>query len=317
MSENKVLKEGVNRVTVVGTLVEKNLKVDTFKNADGDTIELISGSISVRTSDNEVHQIRLRSNKYTKEGKENNLFKAYVTVQNEYVSVADVAEAAKKGVSLVASEVAIDGKLLTNEYYGQDGKLRQYQQIDGRFVNRLREIDDPTPRAVFEVEIFLSKARHEIVDGEETGRAIVETFIPTYNSIIPYNFTVVEQGADFFLYSLEYGQTLKVYGNILNVKKEQRKWVEMAFGEPQEELVITYQSESLIKTAKNPYDEESPYLFNLELVKERLVKRQAYLEQQKARQNNEGTTTNNSNGFGGTGFPTKSSDEARDVRKLF
>ncbi|WP_341323463.1 hypothetical protein NSQ62_08290 [Solibacillus sp. FSL H8-0523] len=314
MSEKKVLKEGANKVTVVGTLVEKNLKIDTFKNTDGETIEFINGTISIRTGDNEVHQIRLRSNKYTKEGKENNLFKAYVTVQEEYVSVADVAEAAKKGFNLVASEVSVDGKLVTNEYYAQDGRLRQYQQIDGRFVNRLREVDDPTPRAVFEVDIFVSKARQEILDDEETGRAIVEAFIPTYSSIVPYNFAVIEEGADFFLYNLEHGQTLKVYGNILNVKKEQRKMVEMAFGEPREELVITYRSESLINNAKSAYEEDSPYAFNLELIKERLVKRQAYLEQQKARQNGENASTNNNS----TGFPTnKSSDEVRDVRKLF
>src|SRR5690606_34723371 len=120
-TENKAveLKEGANKVTVVGTLVEKNLEFGEYnKQVDGQTVKVenISGSIRVRTGEHEVHTIRLRSNKFTNAGKENSLYKGYVTIKDEYVSVADAAE----NPELTPTKVKIDGKLTTNEYYGQD-----------------------------------------------------------------------------------------------------------------------------------------------------------------------------------------------------
>lgn len=314
----KVLKEGANKVTVVGTLVEKNLEEKSFTNDKGETVEQIVGSISVRTGENEVHQIRLRSNKLTKAGAENSLYKGYVTVRDEYISQADVAEAANRGVELQASQVSVDGKLTTNEYYGADGQLRQFQQIEGKFVNRLRETDDPTPRAVFEVDVLINGVKPEASDGEDTGRALVDSLIPSFAGIFPYKFAVVEEGADFFLEELKKGQTVKVYGNLLNVKKEHKKMVEMAFGADREEITYTYVSESLINNAKIPYEEDSPHAFDLELIKERLAKREVYLEQQRTRQNT-AQADNRPNGFGGapTNTAPKKTDIPVDVKNLF
>lgn len=316
------IKEGTNKVTVVGTLVEKNFEDKSYTNSTtGETVEKIVGTLSVRTGENEVHQIRLESNKLTKAGKENGLYKGYVTVRDQYVSVADVAEAAKNGQELVADEVSVNGELTTNEYYGQDGKLRQFQQIKGKFVNRLRETDDKTPRAQFEIDIFVDKVRPEIKDEDETGRAIVEGLVPTFNSIFPYTFTVIPEGSDFFLNDLQRGQTLKVYGNILNVKKEHVKTVESAFGQPIEETSYTYVSESLINNAKVPYEEDSANAFNPEGIKERLTKREVYLEQQKSRSNSGGQqqADNRPNAFGGapTNSAPKKNDIPVDVSNLF
>src|SRR5690606_1511936 len=130
--------------------------------------------------------IRLRSNKFTNAGKENSLYKGYVTIKDEYVSVADAAE----NPELTPTKVKIDGKLTTNEYYGQDGKLRQFQQIEGKFVNRLTDKDDPTPKATFEVEIYVDSVKAEMENNDETGRALVEAWIPTFNAIVPYKFAV-------------------------------------------------------------------------------------------------------------------------------
>lgn len=315
----KVLKEGTNKVTVVGTLVEKNLEDKSYTNSQtGETVEQIVGTISVRTGENEVHQIRLRSNKLTKTGTENGLYKGYVTVRDEYISTADVAEAAKNGQQLVASQVSVDGKLTTNEYYGQDGQLRQFQQIEGKFVNRLRETDDPTPRAVFEVDILINGVKAEVIDGDDTDRALVDSLIPSYTGIFPYKFAVIEEGSGFFLDELQKGQTVKVYGNILNVKKEHKKLVEMAFGDPREEVTYTYVTESLINNAKPAYDEDSPLAFDLGQVKERLTKREVYLEQQKSRQNGS-QVDNRPNAFGGapTNNAPKKVDIPVDVKNLF
>lgn len=316
----KELKEGINKVTVVGTLVEKNFEDKSYTNSTtGETVEKIVGNLSIRTGENEVHQIRLESNKLTKAGAENGLYKGYVTVRDQYVSVADVAEAAKNGIKIVADEVSVNGELTTNEYYGQDGQLRQFQQIKGKFVNRLRETDDKTPRAQFEIDVFVNKVRPEMKGDDETGRAILEGYVPTFNSIFPYKFTVIPEGSEFFLNDLQRNQTLKVYGNILNVKKETVKSVDSAFGAPIEEVSVSYVSESLINNAKVPYEEDSANAFDPEQIKERLTKREVYLEQQKSRQNSGGGQADNrANAFGGapTAAPKKA-DIPVDVSKLF
>lgn len=314
----KELKEGINKVTVVGTLVEKNFEDTFYTNNKGERVDQIKGTISVRTGDNEVHQIKLESNKLNKAGNENGLAKGYATVRDEYISVADVAEAAKKDIKLVADEISVTGELDTNEYYGADLKLRQFQQVKGRFVNRLRETDDRTPKAVFEIDIFIDKVRPEMNGDDETGRAIVEGLVPTYNSIFPYKFAVIEAGSDFFLNDLQRGQTLKVYGDILNVKKESIKLVEAAFGDPIEEKTVTYVSESLINNAKVPYEEESTNAFDPEAIKERLTVREVKLENQKSKkQNASGQADNRANAFGGAPTAPKKIDLPFDPSKLF
>lgn len=317
----KELKEGINKVTVVGTLVEKNFEDKSYTNSTtGETVEKIVGTLSIRTGENEVHQVRVESNKLTKAGKENGLYKGYVTVRDQYVSVADVAQRAKEGEeNLVADEVSVNGELTTNEYYGQDGQLRQFQQIKGKFVNRLRETDDKTPRAQFEIDVFVNKVRPEMKGDDETGRAILEGYVPTFNSIFPYKFTVIPEGSEFFLNDLQRNQTLKVYGNILNVKKETVKSVDSAFGAPIEEVSVSYVSESLINNAKVPYEEDSANAFDPEQIKERLTKREVYLEQQKSRQNSGGGQADNrANAFGGApSTAPKKADIPVDVSKLF
>jgi hypothetical protein len=315
----KVLKEGVNVATVVGVLVEKNLEEKSYTNNEtGQTVEQIVGSISVRTGENEVHQVRLKSNKLTKAGKENSLYKGYQTINSEFVSVADAAN----NPELVPTQVRVSGKLTTNEYYGQDGILKQYQQIEGKFVNRLTDKDDPTPRATFEAEVFVSKTKPETdryKDGEETGRAIVESYIPTFNAIVPYNFAVIEQGADFFTSEIQKGQTIKVYGQIVNKRVETVKLVESGFGDPIEEKSVSYTTESLISNASMPYEEDSKKAFDATLINERLVKREVYLEQQKNR-GQQGAQPSNAgmNAFGGgaTTAPKKI-DLPFDPSKLF
>lgn len=274
-----VLKEGENKVEIVGVLVEKNLEPTSYKNDKGETIEGIKGSISVRTSESEVHQIQLQSNKLTKAGAENKMFLGYQTIQNEYVTVADAAN----NPELKPDMIRVNGSLNTNEYYGQDGQLKQYQQVKGKFVNRLTDKDDPTPRATFEVEVFVDAVRPEIKNDEETGRVKLSAWIPTYNSIVPYNFSVVAEGADFFTDTVEKASTIKVYGQLLNVREEHIKLVEAGFGADIEEKTYTYINEALVKTAAMPYEEESAKTFKPELVKEALAKREVYLEKSKAR----------------------------------
>lgn len=308
------LKEGFNKAFIVGTLVEKNLESKPYTdNQTGATVERIMGTISVRTGENEVHQIRLRQNKMKKAGGENTLYKALETINNEYVSVADT----ESNPELVPTQLSVQGSIVNNEYYGQDGQLRQYQQIQGLFVNRLREQDDPTPRATFEVEIFVKNVIPEMEGEDETGRAIVNAIIPTYQAATPYKFATVKEGTDFFLNDVESNSTLKVYGQIVNKREKHVKQVPSGFGEPIEEVTFSFTTESLIMNASLPYEEENVSRFKPELIKEALVTREVRLEQGRERANTSSQPSGaGMNAFGGGAVsttPTISEAEAAGV----
>lgn len=295
-----VLKEGTNKVTVIGVLSEKNLELKEYTNQQGEKVESIVGTISVRTGEHEVHQVRLRSNKFTKAGKENSLYKDYLTIQNETTSQADCAQS--DNPDLKPDVVKVDGALVTNEYYGQDGQLRQFQQVQGKFVNRITDFTKEDMGAFFEVDTFIEKKRPEVDrEGIETGRTILNTLIPSYSSIFPFEFKVIEEGKDYFEDSVEKNQTVKLYGQLLNKKIEHVKLVEAGFGDPIEEKTYDYVNEALVKTAAHPYEEDSAKAFKPELVKEALVKRDVYLEKQKAGAgNNSGVSVKQpQTGFGG------------------
>lgn len=307
MTENTMgaakLKEGFNKAYLVGTLVEKNIESKPYTdNKTGATVERLMGTISIRTGESEVHQVRLRQNKMKKAGGENALYKALETINNEYVSVADT----ESNPELVPTVLSVQGSITNNEYYGADGQLRQYQQIEGLFVNRLREQDDATPRATFEVEVFVKNTTPEMEGDEETGRAIVNAWIPTYSAVIPYKFATIKEGADFFLNDVESNSTLKVYGQIVNKREKHVKQVPSGFGAPIEEVTFSFTTESLIMNASLPYEEEDMKRFKPELIKEALVAREVRLEQSLSRANTSSQPSGaGMNAFGGGAAPNK------------
>ncbi|MFS0643768.1 hypothetical protein [Siminovitchia sp. 179-K 8D1 HS] len=319
MTEKKQLRQALNQVVVVGTLVEKNLESKEFTRQDGTKSEAMTGSISVRTGENEVHQIRFFANKFTKAGAENRQYKALQTVIDEYVSVADT----ESNPDAVPSKVRVTGKLALNEFYAPDGQLRQYQTIEGRFVNRLKEGEDDTPMAQFDTEGIVSAAKPEFdKDGEETDRAILELLIPQYNgTVIPYTFVVGENGKDFVLDEYTKGKSVRIYGDIVSIRKEHTKEIEMGFGANKIETTYEYLDEHLVSGGIPPYDEDSNKAFDVTLVKAALQDREVYLEGLKTRNQNQGGASKeerNTFGSGGAKKEAAKKEAARvDVSNLF
>ncbi len=311
--EKKVLRQAENKVIIVGTLVEKNLEPKTFTKADGTKNEAMTGDISVRTGENEVHKIRFFANKLTKAGAENKQYKALETVNNEYISQADVAKAAEKGEDVTASVIRVNGSLSLNEFYAPDGKLRQYQQVSGRFVNRLKEDEDPTPKAEFDVEGVVNKVAPEFnAEGDETERALVDLLIPEYGGkVIPYSFVVKEHGKDFVIDEYEKGSTVRIFGDIVNIRKPHKKLIEVGFGSAKEEITYSYVDEHSVSGGTPPYDEDDVKVFDLELIKEAMQQREVYLEQLKNRDQEKEKQQRNS--FGSGSSPVKKPGEKKDI----
>lgn len=294
MTNKQQLREAGNTVTIVGTLVEKNLEVKEFQNRQkvGETYNAITGELHIRTSEHEVHRVRFFSKEFTNAGAESRQFKALQTVQNEYVSVADLAEREDKedaeGNELTPTKLRIRGRMGLNEFYGQDGQLRQYEQIDGQFASRL-DADDKTPfGAEFDVEGIVKRVIEEFdKDGEETDRAKIELLMPLYNGrVIPMNFVVGNEqgGKDYVMDNFEQGSSVRVYGQLKNIREVKTREVEMGFGQNKIEEDVTYVNENSIQGG-SVYEESvhDSKIFDLTLLKDANVEREKYLEGLKTR----------------------------------
>jgi hypothetical protein len=286
MSENKtVLREAENTVIVEGTLLE--VRHTEWKSTEGLNIEL-----DIEVAENEVHTLTGMS-KYKKEdGSENGIAKGYQTVINEYKSVATHGreEADKVRVN--------QGRVGLNEYYGQDDKLRSFPQLSTNFVNRVQAGEEFNPRAEFTVEILVQGTKEEFNrEGEETGRAEVQGYIPLYGGkVIPFTFKVTKDGATYVQDNYEPGQTVKFYGDIVNFKEKKVVLEEVAFGKPKEKVTYNTVREYVITGGSDPYEEDNAKAFNVEVVRKVLTEREVYLAELKKKKE-QGSKTETKKGF--------------------
>jgi hypothetical protein len=156
--------------------------------------------------------------------------------------------------------------------------LRTYPQIDTNFVNRLNAGDEFNPRAEFEVEIFVKSVVPEIKNDDETGRMKVNAIIPVFGGkVIPFEFMVSEEGAEFVSDNYEVGSTTRVYGDIVNFKEVKETEIPVAFGKPQKKITTKTIREYLITGGTDPYEEEDVKRFTIETIQQAMVERETYL----------------------------------------
>lgn len=317
--QTQVLRQAKNNATVVGLLNEKNLKLGSKTRDDGTVNEYINGDISVRTGEHEVHKIRFYAGKYTKAGAENNQYKGLVTIMNEAVSVAD----AKDNPDAVVDHVRVFGGIELNEYYGRDGNLASNQVVNGRFVTRLdKPDDDRTPKAEFSLEGVVQSVSPEYDrEGEETGRAKLGLIVPGYGGKVePMNFVVVEEGSDYVQDTYSKGDTVEIVGKIVNEAVVSEKTIAMGFGKDKVETTTSYKNELIIVSGTEPYDEDSPQKFNVELIQPALQRREVYLEGLKTASEQRANKPAAKTGFGaGATTPTaqKEANNRPDVSNFF
>lgn len=291
MAKEKTLRQGFNEVTIEGVLQE--IKINEYNN---DGKKSLSGKILIQKEEGSIHEISVYQNEKTKDGKDNAIYKGLETIKNEYKSIAAVG---KEEADLVR---ATQAELNTNDYVGQDGKLRSFTKTKANFINRVQTVDNYEPKANFDVELFITKISKEISrEGEETGRLIVEGVVPVYGGkVSPQTFIAVGEGAEFIDSEYEKGQTVRIYGDIINNVEITRTEVAAAFGKPKVTIKEKFIREFLILGGEEPYDEEDVKSFSPELIKAALVEREAYLEEllNKNNQKDKGRTETKRSGFG-------------------
>jgi hypothetical protein len=273
MTTQNTLREAENQVVIEGTLLE--VRHQEWKSKEGINLEL-----DIEVAENEVHTLHGMTKYKKKDGSDNGIAKGYQTIINDYLTVA------KHGRDQADKVRVTQGKIGVNEYYGQDGKLKSFPQLNTNFVNRIGA-DEFNPRAEFEVEIFVKSVVPEIKNDEETGRVKVNAIIPVFGGVvIPFEFMVSAEGAEFVSDNYEVGSTTKVYGDIVNFKEVKETEVAVAFGKPQKKISTKTIREYLITGGADPYEEESVKRYTIETIQKAMVERETYLLEMKNKSNN-------------------------------
>lgn len=186
------LGQGVNRITGVGILAEKDLQ---FKNSSkvGD---FVMGTLTLRTNSGDV-KFNVFAKKLTKAGAVSKSYKAFETIHKEFKSIADTGDANTADVVSVLGE-------LTQEkpYLGQDGKAKQPVKKSGKFFSREDRSKVQDLNIYLEADVFIQTVAPETNrDGEETGRAIINGILVGYNSSLVQQKFIVDnpEGVEFFL----------------------------------------------------------------------------------------------------------------------
>lgn len=226
------LRQADAKVTVVGIVSDKKLEMKTENG-----VRTIEGTITIKTSDTNFVQMRVRCADKKKDGTENKTFTGVMTVMNEYKSIAD------NGAD-EADRVRTSGQI---NLFRSNNNGNEIVSYTSNFFNRIKPNQDYEPKAEFEVEMYIKTLVPEMnKDGEETGRYKIVGWIPTFNGIEPLELFVPEELADVVSNTYEPKQTARFYGEIVQNVTYETIERPMAFGVKKEtkanfinELVVT------------------------------------------------------------------------------
>lgn len=295
MENQNTLRQADNEVVVEGLLQEVKLEERTT----GEGREFIGGEIEVEQAEGSVHTLRVFSFKLKKDGSENGIYKGLKTVLDEYQSIAKVGRESADKVRITS------GQLGVNDYVGGDGKVKTYPQLSTNFINRVQANDVFDPKAEFEVEIVIKSILPETKNNEETGRVKLVGFIPQYGgTVAPLEFVAEGEGAEYITDTYEKGDTVKIYGEIINRVEITKTLEEVGFGKPKEKIKRNFVREFLITGGSEPYEEENVKKYNPQLIGKAVTEREVYLEglikkhEEKANDKGKGNKKEVKKGFG-------------------
>lgn len=189
-----------------------------------------------------------------------------------------------------ATKVWIIGAL--QEYIRKDekGEVISSTTIKGLTAGIKTESDKHpfTQKAEFEVEMYIEGKRPEMKDGEETGRIVLTGLIPEYDDSVSRIDFVTEPGdaTDYIEENYNIGQTVKVYGDVINtyvrVEKESGGHTFGRTIEPQYETTFTSERQIFGGTA-TPLDEDDENALKKAEIKAALALRQQKIDNMPAK----------------------------------
>ena len=291
MSETTNLRQADAVVDVIGIVSENKLEEVT---KDGKTS--IRGELVIQTDEINFITFNVFVNEKKDNGEDNKTYAGIKTVMEEYKSVAKVGREN-------ATKVVVNGQIRPNSYVGRDGQVHVAMRNQSSFFNRYNgSAEEFEPHAWFEVEMAITSIVPEIYSsgenqGEETGRAIVKGWMPTYNGIEPITLIApAEDGiAEAIMDDYHPGETVKFYGDIVNSRAVIEETIPVKIGKPRVKVKTIYKNEMIITNASEAYGEDSdaptPEPYDIEAIKKATVDRELRLEEEKDKAKKPETTT--------------------------
>ena len=189
-----------------------------------------------------------------------------------------------------ATKVWIIGAL--QEYIRKDekGEVISSTTIKGLSAGIKTESDKHpfTQKAECKVEMYIEGKRPEMKDGEETGRIVLTGLIPEYDESVSRIEFVTELGdaTDYIEENYNVGQTVKVYGDVINTYvRVEKEGGGHTFGrtlEPQYETTFTSERQIFGGTA-TPLDEDDENALKKAEIKAALALRQQKIDNMPAK----------------------------------
>lgn len=309
-TDKKQLQEGINSIHVEGIVKDIRIEEKPINGQDA-----ISGEVDIQVTPESIHTLNVFSYKLNQKKEVSGLFKTLVTIRDEYKTIdAHGIENADR-VRVETSGTFDNGKVGKNEYASPDGEWKSYPRLTAKFINRIKAGEVFEPQAKFTLEIAVAGTKEETRNGEETGRLILKGYIVNYQEqkddtkkIYPFDFVVQNPVSVSYVQDhYEKGQTVKVYGDIVNTKVVTERLVEVGFGEPQKEYDRKEVREYIIIGGTPPYDEDDKNAYDVGLIREAIKKRDAAIEKKKEEKKNGSSSKSNNSGFGSSS-PAKVDD---------
>lgn len=284
MAENKRYE---NKVTVLGELKELEVREITTKKG----VPMKMANISVQTGEGEVHRARMSAMEYFEnDGKkeENKAYKAIETMQDEYVSLKDIAEKNLQNVS--PTVIGINGHIENNVYQGRDGKLVEMPTIQANFVSRRNaKKEDYGVEFVFQTFALSSATRVTNKDGDETDSVRFKVAAIQRGMAQPFEVEATDEYgvAEWLEDNLEKGMTLTINGQWINkyILKQVERPNPAGIGKPIVDTKREIENRILVEGVSPAEDEESVGYITTEEMKDAMKKYEDYkVERQSASQ---------------------------------
>lgn len=260
-----ITKESDNRVEIVGTLKEVDIKTGTAKSgkdyASGKIIIQVDQEVEGKMINNDI-VINLMSMKYKKKEKDsdpdviNKVYESIVSIEEKFKSLASAETPAE------ASRVSVVGSLSENVWVNPDGIAISNFQISSNFINKAKA--DAEDKAVFELSGVIAADPTEEVgkDGETTGRVKVKMVVIRYGGKAELIDLIAEEpgAANHVLSNWNKGDTVSASGVINMTYKTEKITIEQGFGKPiEKEKTISKKELSILGGSACGKDEDESY----------------------------------------------------------
>ena len=317
------MRKFLNEVTITGDLVKSELVEKTITTKDGKQVEVITGSVYLRTADKSEFEVRLYTNKFKKDSSEETYFyKEYSKFMEDMISIETAVEGQVPSVVTASS-----CEIRPNDYKSKNtGDVISSTVINGKFlkIESQKEAEIISKEATFTIEGIIGKIEDEMdknsnLTGNKTVvlypiRQKTEDFSNEnayeVDEIYEYK-CVIEQDLVAAFDSVGYyeGCFVELTGKMVNTMEVKTEVIQQAFGSPIEKKKTTIVKKNVVKSGSNPstiYDVELTDEL-VEALKQRRVKK---LEEIKL---DVGNKQQNNNAIGKLAAPTQQAPVSPNV----